>query len=138
VAIWFHSEDHPFQLKQKEKHRKWIREIALSYKKRIASLNFVFISDSRILQINRDYLNHNYLTDVISFDYSEGDSISGDIFIGIDQVRYNAELYGDEPENEIRRVMAHGVLHLIGLDDQSEADRKIMVEKENKALTLWI
>ncbi len=138
MTIWFHSEDHPFQLQEKEKHRKWIHEIVRSHGKGIGSLNFVFVSDSQIRQINKTYLNHNYPTDVISFDYSEGNNISGDIYIGVDQVRYNAKQYGAKPENETRRVMAHGVLHLMGFGDLSKAEKKMMIEKENEALNLWM
>ena len=88
--------------------------------------------------MNREYLNHNYFTDVITFDYSEGESVSGDIFISIDQVRENAKIFAVTEEEELRRVMIHGVLHLIGFRDSTEAEKKVMQKMENDALHLWL
>ena len=88
--------------------------------------------------MNREYLNHNYFTDVITFDYTEGDIISGDIFISLEQVTMNAEVYGAGRVEEIRRVMIHGVLHLLGFKDETDEEKATMREKENEALHLWL
>ena len=102
------------------------------------SLSFVFTSNERIKLINQEYLNHNYFTDVISFDYSEGDLISGDIVISVEEVKRNADFYGADPEEELRRVMIHGVTHLLGYVDSNEEEKVIMRKKENEALHLWM
>ncbi len=88
--------------------------------------------------MNREYLNHDYFTDVITFDYSEGDLISGDVFISVDQVKINAGIYGAEIDDELRRVMIHGVLHLLGFEDSTEAEKAQMRKLENDALHLWL
>ena len=96
------------------------------------SINIIFCSDNYILDVNQRYLNHDYFTDIISFDYCEGNVISGDLFISIDTVRDNAEFYkADSFDNELQRVMVHGVLHLIGYDDHTPEDQALMREKEN-------
>ena len=88
--------------------------------------------------MNLEYLNHNYFTDVITFDYTDDHTISGDLFISIDQVKKNADFYGVKANEELRRVMIHGVLHLLGFNDASSGEREIMREKENEALHLWL
>ncbi len=88
--------------------------------------------------MNKEYLNHNYFTDVITFDYTEGDVVSGDVFISIDQVRENALVYGVPEEDELRRVMVHGILHLMGFNDASKEEKDTMRELENEALNLWL
>ena len=88
--------------------------------------------------MNRDYLNHNYFTDVITFDYTDGIIVSGDVFISIDQVKKNAKIYKVDPDEELRRVMIHGVLHLLGFGDSSETEKKTMRKMENEALHLWL
>ena len=137
MAIWFHSEDTPFELKEKNRHRRWLNTVAGKQKIEIRSLNVIFTSDRRITRINSAYLNHQYPTDVISFDYSEGGMLSGDIFIGIQQVSQNADSYGNILEDEVRRVMAHGLLHLLGMDDHTRDEMEEMRKKENEALILW-
>ncbi len=94
-------------------------------------ITFVFCSDDYLLKLNKDYLQHDYFTDIITFDYCEKNIISGDIFISIDRIKENARQYNVTFENELQRVMIHGVLHLVGYKDKSEEEKKIMREKEN-------
>ncbi len=101
-------------------------------------LSFIFTTNKHLKLINQKYLNHNYYTDVISFDYSEGLQISGDIFISIEQVEINAGTYGAEEDEELRRVMVHGVNHLLGYGDGNEEELGIMRQMENDALHLWL
>ncbi|MBN2670007.1 MAG: rRNA maturation RNase YbeY [Bacteroidales bacterium] len=118
----------------KQKTKQWIKEVVLSYNKKIGELNFIFTSDEKILEVNRTYLQHDYYTDVITFDYSEDQKISGDIFISLDTVKTNAEKYSQTFDNELYRVIIHGVLHLVGYQDHSDEDRAQMRKLENKAL----
>ncbi|MEN8226957.1 MAG: rRNA maturation RNase YbeY [Bacteroidota bacterium] len=138
MAISFHSEGIPFDLKQKIRHKQWIRSCIKFNKKLPGDFNFIFTSNERLRLMNREYLNHNYFTDVITFDYTKDHTISGDLFISIDQVKKNAEFYGVKADEELRRVMIHGVLHLLGFKDASSGEREIMREKENEALHLWL
>ena len=102
------------------------------------ALSFIFTSNERLRLMNQEFLNHNYFTDVITFDYSEGNRISGDVFISIEQLRLNAEIYDVSVEDEQRRVMIHGVLHLMAYGDASDEEKEIMRKKENEALHLWL
>ena len=111
-----------------------MKKIANSYNKKIGEIAYLFCNDEKILEINRQYLNHDFYTDIISFDYSEGDRISGDIFISIDTVRTNSQKYNTDYQEELYRVIIHGVLHLCGLDDKLEEDAIRMRESENSAL----
>ncbi len=120
-----------FILKNRMLLKKWLTNVALEEKKRVGELNFIFCSDDYLLDINKRFLNHNYYTDVITFDYSEDNLISGDIFISIDTVRVNAEEYRQFFENELFRVMVHGVLHLCDYDDHSDEEKRLMREKED-------
>ena len=138
MALSFHSENINFDLAKKRRHKAWIQKCILHHRKKPGDIAIVFTSNAHLLRMNKSYLNHNHFTDVITFDYSENDLVSGDVFISIDQVRENAVLYKTGEENELRRVMVHGVLHLIGFDDGSEAERKVMRELENEALHLWL
>jgi len=138
VKIYFHTEDISFRYKDKEKTREWLKQIISGYDRIPGSLNFIFCSDSYLLDINKNYLNHHHYTDVITFDLAEDERISGDIFISVDKVKENAALWEDSFSRELRRVMVHGVLHLLGYDDSSEAERNIMRVLEDKALSLWM
>jgi probable rRNA maturation factor len=138
VSVSFHSEHLTFNLKQKTRHKDWIKRCVSLHSKIPGDINFIFTSNEHILRINRDYLNHNYFTDVITFDYTEGDIISGDVFISLDQVKENASFYEVPAEDELRRVMIHGVLHLIGVKDSTNGERETMMEMENEALHLWL
>lgn len=115
---------------------KWVRAVAASYGKRVGEVAYVFCNDDKILEVNRQYLKHDYFTDIITFDYCEGDMLSGDLFISLDTVRTNAELFNKTYDDELHRVIIHGILHLVGINDKGPGEREIMEEAENKALDL--
>jgi len=138
VPVYFHTEEIKFNLRYKRLHKQWIGQWIVLNQKSPGNLNFLFTSNERIKLINQKYLNHNYFTDVISFDYTEGNLIAGDIVISVEEVKKNAEFYGAEWLDELRRVMIHGVLHLMGYGDKTQEERIIMRKKENEALHLWM
>jgi rRNA maturation RNase YbeY len=138
VPVYFHTEEIKFNLRNKRLHKQWIGQWIVLNQKSPGNLNFLFTSNERIKLINQKYLNHNYFTDVISFDYTEGNLIAGDIVISVEEVKKNAEFYGAEWLDELRRVMIHGVLHLMGYGDKTQEERIIMRKKENEALHLWM
>jgi rRNA maturation RNase YbeY len=138
VSVTFHTEKSQFNLRQKLLHKRWIKQWIDSQDAVCGKLSFIFTTNKHLKHINQKYLNHNYYTDVISFDYSEGVQISGDIFISIEQVGINAGTYGAEEDEELRRVMVHGVNHLLGYGDGNEEERDIMRKMENDALHLWL
>lgn len=121
---------------RKREITKWIRAVAATHGRKVGELGYMFVSDERILEVNREYLGHDYYTDVITFDYDEGDVVNGDIVISLDTVRSNAEQLGKEYEEELRRVIIHGVLHLCGIDDKGPGEREIMEQNEDRALAL--
>ena len=129
--IRYFNEDIKFVLKQKLLNNRWLKTVAGSEMRRIGDINIIFCSDNYILDVNMKYLEHDYFTDIITFDYCEKDILSGDLFISIDSVRENASFYGTDFEDELNRVMVHGILHLIGYDDHSENDIAQMRAKEN-------
>lgn len=114
----------------------WIRSVAAEYGKSVGDIAYIFCNDEKILEVNREYLNHDYYTDIITFDYCEDNRISGDLFISLDTVRSNAEEQGAEYEDELFRVIIHGILHLCGIDDKGPGEREIMEAAENKALAM--
>ena len=114
----------------------WIKAVVASYKRRLGDIGYMFVDDEKILEVNREYLGHDYYTDVITFDYDEDDVVSGDIVISLDPVRSNAELFGKEYDDELHRVIIHGILHLCGINDKGPGEREIMEAAENKALAL--
>lgn len=114
----------------------WVRRVAEAHGKRVGEIAYVFCNDEKILEVNRQYLQHDYYTDIITFDYCEGDRLSGDLFISLDTVRSNAEEQGTTYEEELYRVIIHGVLHLCGIDDKAPGARAVMEAEENKALAL--
>lgn len=114
----------------------WIKAVVASYKRRLGDIGYMFVDDEKILEVNREYLGHDYYTDVITFDYDEDDVVSGDIVISLDTVRSNAELFGKEYYDELHRVIIHGILHLCGINDKGPGEREIMEAAENKALAL--
>ena len=114
----------------------WIKAVVVSYKRRLGDIGYMFVDDEKILEVNREYLGHDYYTDVITFDYDEDDVVSGDIVISLDTVRSNAELFGKEYDDELHRVIIHGILHLCGINDKGPGEREIMEAAENKALAL--
>lgn len=122
---------------KKRANNSWIKAVAESYGKKAGDIAYIFVDDEKILEVNRQYLQHDYYTDIITFDYSEGKIISGDLFISLDTVRTNAQLVNSTYEEELRRVIIHGILHLCGIDDKGPGEREIMEAAENKALALW-
>ena len=115
----------------------WIEEVAASYSKIVGNLNYLFVDDDQILVANRQFVNHDYYTDIITFDYSRGDKIAGDIMISVDTVASNADKFGVPYFRELLRVIIHGVLHLVGINDKGPGEREIMEAAENKALKLY-
>ena len=134
--ITFHFEDTKFEFKRKVLIRKWLKLVAESEIRRIGDIAVIFCSDNYILDVNRRYLEHDYFTDIITFDYCEGDRLSGDLFISVDTVRENSVEYGTDFDEELDRVIVHGVLHLIGYDDHTEEETAQMRAKENYYLSL--
>lgn len=114
----------------------WIKAVAASYGRKVGEIGYLFVDDEKILEVNREYLGHDYYTDVITFDYDEDDTVSGDIVISLDTVRTNAEKFGKEYDDELHRVIIHGILHLCGINDKGPGEREIMEAEENKALAL--
>ena len=131
--INFFSENIPFTLTNKTLIRSWLLKCAKSEKQTISELNYIFCSDNYLKKINKQFLNHNYFTDIITFPTSPAGekNISGDIFISIDRVRENAKTYGVRINEELNRVMVHGLLHLCGYKDKTSAEENKMREKEN-------
>ena len=116
----------------------WIRRVAATYGKRVGEVGYLFCDDEKILEVNREYLGHDYYTDIITFDYCEGDTISGDLVISLDTVRSNAEMLGKDYDEELHRVIIHGILHLCGLNDKGPGERELMEAAENRALSILI
>ena len=112
----------------------WVREVAKGYGKVVGDINYIFVDDETMLDINRRFIGHDYYTDHIGFDYSEGNALSGDIYISLDTVRTNAELFGATQNEELHRIIIHGLLHLCGLRDKTAEERAKMQEAEDEAL----
>lgn len=134
--IRYFTEDIKFEFKDKLSNNRWLRLVASSEVKKLGDINIIFCSDNYILDVNMKYLQHDYFTDIITFDYCEGNVLNGDLFISVDSVRENASYYGTEFPDELKRVMVHGILHLIGYDDHCEDDIKVMRSKEDYYLSL--
>ncbi|MCH5318437.1 MAG: rRNA maturation RNase YbeY [Paramuribaculum sp.] len=116
---------------------RWIMAVAADYGKTCGELGYLFCDDEKIIAANREFLNHDYYTDIITFDYSKGKKISGDMIISLETVRSNADLFRQPYECELLRVIIHGVLHLCGINDKGEGEREIMEQCEDKALRLY-
>lgn len=123
---------------KKREVTKWIRAVAATYGRTVGEVGYLFCDDEKILEVNREYLQHDYYTDIITFDYDEGNEINGDLVISLDTVRTNAELFGKTYEEELYRVIIHGILHLCGINDKGPGEREIMEAEENKALEIRI
>ncbi len=123
------------KIKRRETSR-WIKQVAESYGKRVGDIAYIFCDDPKILEVNKQYLQHDYYTDIITFDYTEEDTISGDIFISLDTVKSNSQEQGTRYEEELNRVIIHGILHLCGINDKGPGEREIMEAAENKALAI--
>lgn len=136
MPVYFHSEDTRFKLKRKKVYKGWIESVVQEHSKTARDINIIFSSNKYLLEINKKYLNHNYHTDVITFNYNDGNAISGDIFVSIDQVRLNCQEHKVTFQNELSRVMIHGVLHLLAYDDATNESKKRMRVAENWALMI--
>ena len=134
--VSYFKEDTSFAFKEKRLTSRWLKFVAQAEAKKLGDIGIIFCSDNYILDVNIKYLQHDYYTDIITFDYCEGDTLSGDLFISVDSVRENATFYGTEFPVELNRVIVHGLLHLIGYDDHTEEDIAVMRAKENYYLSL--
>lgn len=136
MAIIYQAEGIKEPLIKKRITNKWIKAVAGSYNKKVGDISYIFCSDGKILEINNEYLQHDYFTDIITFDYTEENIINGDIFISIDTVKSNSEQFNTEFHDELNRIIIHGILHLCGINDKGPGERECMTECENKALSL--
>ena len=134
--IDFHYET-DFQLEDENRYREWINKVVASEDLLLGPVNYIFCDDAYLHRINLEYLDHDTFTDIISFDYSEGDRISGDIFISVERVGENAETFGTSFNNELSRVMIHGILHYCGYKDKTEKEESEMRQKEEEKLALF-
>lgn len=116
--------------------KRWVCDVVSSYDYRVGEINYVFVDDERILEVNREFLQHDYYTDIITFDYTQGRFVSGDLYISLDTVSSNACQLGVPYEQELHRVIIHGILHLCGLNDKGPGERELMEAAENKALAI--
>ncbi len=135
-SIQFINQDIAFKLKQKRRIKRWLADLIISNQKTVGEISIVFSSNEYVLDINKQFLSHDFYTDIITFNYNEEGKISGDLIISIEMVRENAIKYGDSFERELQRVMAHGILHLIGLNDKTKKDEKAMRKAEEIALKM--
>lgn len=135
--IQYIAEDVKLPVLPKQHINRWIKETAATYGKKTGDIAYIFCSDKRMLEVNKQYLNHDYYTDIITFDYSEGGLISGDIFISIETVAGNAEEFNVSFDEELKRILIHGILHLCGQDDKTPEKRIEMTRKENLALEMY-
>ena len=135
MAIQFSFQTN-YPLKSRTKIKQWIKQVIEAKGKKTGNITYIFCDDEYLLEVNKQYLQHDYYTDVITFDYVENDLLSGDIFISTDRVRENALAFGSSETEELHRVIIHGALHLLGLKDKSEKEASQMRQAENEALKL--
>lgn len=121
---------------KKRETTRWIRAVAATYGRKVGEVGYLFCDDEKILEVNNEYLGHDYYTDIITFDYDEGDTINGDLVISLDTVRSNADKFGKAYDEELHRVIIHGILHLCGINDKGPGERDIMEAAENRALAM--
>ena len=114
----------------------WIKDVAATYGRKVGEIGYMFVDDEKILEVNREYLGHDYYTDIITFDYDEGDRIYGDLVISLDTVETNARQFGKSYDEELHRVIIHGILHLCGINDKGPGEREVMEAAEDKALAM--
>ena len=136
MAISYNVEGVKMPSIKKRETTNWIKSVAATHNKKIGSIAYIFCSDEKILEVNNEYLQHDYYTDIITFNYNEGDIISGDIFISLDTVKSNAEQYNADYREELYRVIIHGVLHLCGVNDKTDEEQEQMTKSENEALSI--
>lgn len=134
--ITYSAEDVKMPKIRKRDTSQWIKAVAASYGRKVGEIGYMFVNDEKMLEVNNEYLGHDYYTDIITFDYDEGDLLNGDLVISLDTVRTNAELFHKSYEDELNRVIIHGILHLCGINDKGPGEREIMEANENKALAL--
>lgn len=134
--ITYNSENVKMPPIRKRDTTAWIRRVAAAHGRKVGEIGYLFCDDEKILEVNREYLNHDYYTDIITFDYDEGEIINGDLVISLDTVRSNAALFGKSYEEELYRVIIHGILHLCGINDKGPGEREIMEAAENEALAM--
>jgi len=137
MPVFFNNQQVTFPKISRRAVKKWITKVVEQYGFEVGDISYIFCSEEEILRINKQYLRHNYFTDIITFDYSENGLVSGDLFISVDTVRSNSKLFDTRYDEELLRVMIHGVLHLCGLKDKSENDAKQMRKAEEDALNLF-
>lgn len=136
MPVSFHSEQINFSISVESAVANWLRDVCVSEGKILAEVTYIFCSDDYLLEMNRQYLNHDYYTDVITFDYCEADDVAGDVFISVDRVSENAKNVGVSMSEELHRVMVHGLLHLLGYHDKEDSDKQQMKAKEDFYLSL--
>ena len=136
ATISYYAENISFRLKNKKLISAWIKQIILLEKRKLQSVSFVFCNDEYLLKLNQIYLKHQTLTDIITFDYNEGNNIAGDIFISIERVKENAIIFGNTFSDELHRVMIHGIIHLLGYKDKKSSERLAMRAKEDVCLSM--
>lgn len=134
--ITYTAENVKFPKIKRRETTAWIKRVAASYGRKVGEIGYLFCDDEKILEVNREYLQHDYYTDIITFDYDEDDIISGDLVISLDTVKSNAELFHKNYDEELHRVIIHGILHLCGINDKGPGEREIMEAAENKALAM--
>lgn len=137
MAIYFSTENIAFDLNNKLKVKKWISDIIKAQNKKVGDISYLFCDDAYLIEVNRTYLDHDTYTDIITFDYVEGDFISGDIMISVERVKENAQLFNTSFDQELHRVIIHGILHLLGQGDKTDKQAAQMRKKEESALALW-
>ena len=137
MAIYFSSENIHFDLKGKMRVKRWITDIIKAQGKKVGDISYLFCDDAYLIEVNRSYLNHDTYTDIITFDYVEDNLISGDIMISVERVKENAQLFGSTFDQELHRVIIHGILHLLGQGDKTALEAAQMRKKEEAALAVW-
>ncbi len=135
-TVSFVSNETTFKLKQASKHRIWVERIILANHKFPSQIQYIFSTDDFLANLNKEYLKHSTLTDIITFNYNSGHYISGDIFISIDRVKENSQKFNVDFYSELQRVMIHGILHLLGYNDKTEAEKKKIRKKEDECLLI--
>lgn len=136
TEVVFEAEGVEMPALDREMVKKWVVGVAGKFGKTVGTLTYIFCNDEKILQVNREFLKHDYYTDIITFDYSTRRRISGDMFISLDTIRSNAEMLGRTYDDELRRVVIHGVLHLLGINDKGPGEREVMERHEDEALSM--
>ena len=137
-TIQFFTEQTHFTIKNKTQIREWITHMICKHKKIVGEINIIFCSDDYLQKLNEQFLNHDSFTDIITFDFVDGKTINGDIFISVDQMKENAKLFHVKQSVETHRLIIHGILHLLGYKDQTPKDKKTMTAQEDCALEWWL